>query len=189
MAARLLRSRAATIFDMSVINILGLSGSLRRSSSNTRVLGLIGDCCPSSTRFELFQGLDALPHFNPDVEAQGLPAEVEKLHQSLERSQALIVSCPEYAHGLPGTFKNALDWLVCVGLDRRPVALINTSARATHAPAQLREVLKTMDGEILEQACFTLELPAQSSSDQLEAAKSGIHQCLNALFAATASSS
>lgn len=131
--------------------------------------------------FELFLGLDGLPHFNPDIEAQSTPASVQQLHRALERSEALVISCPEYAHGLPGTFKNALDWLVGVGLDQRPVAIINTSPRASHAPIQLREVLKTMDGEILEEACFTLILPQEPSSEQLEAIEEDFRRCFKAL--------
>lgn len=160
--------------------ILGLSGSLRRSSSNTRALRLVEGCLGHS-RIELFLGLDALPHFNPDIEARRIPEPVEQLRLALNRSEALVISCPEYAHGIPGTFKNALDWLVGVGLERRPIALIQTSPRATHGPVQLREVLKTMDGVILEEACFTLELPPQPSPEELEAANQIIHRCLHAI--------
>ncbi|MBV9079283.1 MAG: NAD(P)H-dependent oxidoreductase [Methylobacteriaceae bacterium] len=78
-------------------------------------------------------------------------------------ASALLVSCPEYAHGIPGAFKNALDWLVGDGrFAGMPVALWNGSPRSVHAPAQLREVLSTMAARIVDPACVTI--PVQSGA-------------------------
>lgn len=166
---------------MSTFNILALSGSLRQGSTNTRALHFVQRACPSTIYFELFLRLDRLPHFNPELEASSLVGPVESLRQALKHSDALMISCPEYAHGLPGSFKNALDWLVGVGLERRPIAIINTSPRATHAPAQLREVLRTMDGVIQEAACITLKLSQTSSEAELARAQSEVQRCLDEL--------
>jgi chromate reductase len=74
-------------------------------------------------------------------------------------SDGLIISSPEYAHGIPGVLKNALDWLVSgeefVG---KPIALFNASPRATHAQDSLVEIVTTMAGQIVPQACVTISL-------------------------------
>ncbi len=133
------------------MNVVTLCGSLRASSSNATLLAAAALVAPAGVTFERYEGLASLPPFNPDVEEDAigddrrLPAPVQALRAQVENADALLISCPEYAHGVPGTFKNALDWLV--GSTRfagTPVTLLNSSAHATHAQAQLREVLTTM---------------------------------------------
>jgi NAD(P)H-dependent FMN reductase len=102
---------------------------------------------------EIFVYADAgaLPHFNPDEQTPS-PA-VERWQALLLGCDALLIACPEYAHGLPGSFKNALDWVVgTVGLEGKPVALLNSSPRASHAADALAEVVATMGWCIVEPA-------------------------------------
>lgn len=140
------------------VDLLALSGSLRNSSSNTALLRAAAILAPDHVELTRYDRLDSLPHFDPDVEAAGrLPASVSTFRAAVARADGLVVSCPEYAHGVPGTFKNALDWLVGgEGFTDVPVALFNTSPRASHAPAQLREIVATMSGEVVESASVTL---------------------------------
>jgi NAD(P)H-dependent FMN reductase len=72
----------------------------------------------------------------------------------------LLIACPEYAHGVPGAFKNLLDWLVgSLEFPGRPVALLNTSGRGSfHAQAALREILGTMSARLLGSGCMTVPL-------------------------------
>lgn len=97
-----------------------------------------------------------LPHFNPDRE--NAPADaVIRWQALLQRSDAVMIACPEYAHGVPGSFKNALDWVVgMTGLSGMPVALINTSPRAAHAAAALAEIVTTMDWHVVEAASIRI---------------------------------
>ena len=75
-----------------------------------------------------------------------------------------MISCPEYARGIPGSFKNMLDWLVAsVEFPGKPVALINTSPRASDAQAALTLVLETMSATIIRDACITLQLLGKQS--------------------------
>lgn len=100
----------------------------------------------------LFDGVADLPHFNPDLEHPA-PAAVLRWQAQLLKADAILIACPEYAHGVPGSFKNALDWVVgTAGIEGKPVALLNSSARAVHAAAALAEVVATMGWSVLDAA-------------------------------------
>ena len=95
---------------------------------------------------------------NPELEAVAI-APVEELKQAIAKSQCLVIASPEYAHGISGVMKNALDWLVSgEEFVYKPIMLINTSPRAYHAEAALKEVLVTMSGAVIESACVSLPL-------------------------------
>ncbi len=99
-----------------------------------------------------------MPHFNPDLE-ESLPDAVLRLRRVVGSADALLISCPEYARGIPGSFKNVLDWLVSdTEFPGKPVALINTSARAHHAQAALRLILETMSARLILAASITIDL-------------------------------
>jgi chromate reductase len=107
---------------------------------------------------EHYMGLAQLPHFNPDL-LHAIPPAVSTLYEHISRSDGLLISCPEYARGIPGAFKNMLDWLVSFeSFFGMPVALYNTSERASDAQRALRLVLETMSAVIVEPACLTLNL-------------------------------
>lgn len=138
--------------------ILAFSGSLRRASSNTAVLQAAAALAPAGVRVVLYEGLGGLPHFNPDLNAAGI-REVEELRAQVKAADGLLFSTPEYAHGVPGSLKNALDWLVgCDAFIEKWVALINTSPRATVAQASLADTLRTMSSKIVAEASVTLPL-------------------------------
>ncbi len=105
----------------------------------------------------LYHGLADLLHFNPDIEE--IPLSVKDLRLQIKWADGLIISSPEYAHGIPGVLKNALDWLVSgeefIG---KPVALFNASPRAIHAQAQLTEIVTTMAGRIVPEASIAVSL-------------------------------
>jgi NAD(P)H-dependent FMN reductase len=106
----------------------------------------------------LFGRLNDLPLFNPDDEVIP-PATVERFRTQLAGADALMIASPEYAHGVTGTIKNALDWLVSFQpFAGKPVAILNASPRAHHADAALREILQTMAAVIVERASITIPL-------------------------------
>jgi len=109
---------------------------------------------------KIFDGLAALPHFNPDLDFEGavLPGPVQKLRAEIGAADALLICSPEYAHGVPGSLKNALDWLVSAPeLVHKPIGLLNVSPRSTHAYASLEETLRTMSTQLVDGA--SVELP------------------------------
>lgn len=144
------------------MQILAVSGSLRTTSKNTAILEAARLLAPPRVEIALYTGLDALPHFNPDLDTadgRGGPETVADWRERMARADALLISSPEYAHGLPGTLKNALDWLVSsVDFPGKPVALIGASARSVHAPAQLAEILRTMSARLVDEASVTIPL-------------------------------
>ena len=139
------------------MRILAISGSLRAKSLNTRVLRFAARIAIPGADLHLCDAvLDRLPHFNPDLDTDSGPAAVMSFRAQLNAAAAVVISSPEYAHGVPGTLKNALDWVVSSGeLVGKPVGLWNLSARAVHAHASLVETLRTMSALVLPEACFT----------------------------------
>jgi len=100
-----------------------------------------------------------IPAFNADIEDGDEPEPVRRFRTCIRGADAVIFSTPEYAHGIPGSLKNALDWVVGSGeLSRKPVVLLNASARGIYAQAALREVLSTMDACLMTDAELTIDL-------------------------------
>jgi len=142
---------------MESLRILALSGSLRKHSYNSAVINALKVLAPSNVEIVVGEIAD-LPLFNPDRENENI-SPLENLKKSLDESSGLILATPEYAHGISGPLKNALDWLVSgVEFPYKPVMLINTSPRASHAQTHLREVLITMSGNIIEKAYVSIPL-------------------------------
>ena len=140
------------------MNILGLSGSLRAGSINSTLLRAAGGIAPSDIKVSIFQRLGELPLFNPDLEMSP-PANVITLYRAVVEADALLIASPEYAHGVSGTIKNALDWLV--GFEPfagKCVAVLNASPRSHHADDALRETLRTMATVIVEPASISIPL-------------------------------
>jgi NAD(P)H-dependent FMN reductase len=141
------------------MKIVAISGSLRAASHNTAVLEAIRRLAPPDVAIELFDGIGKLPFFNSDLEADRLPGEVAAFRKIIGEADGILISSPEYAKGVSGVMKNALDWLVgSHEFPAKPVALINTSPRATHALAALTLALETMSANLVEDASLTLPL-------------------------------
>ena len=151
--------------------VLTISGSLRHGGSSTALLDAAALLAPPGMMLEAYRGLASLPAFNPDLDtgdATLLPHEVAELHRAVGRADALIVSSPEYAHGVPGSLKNALDWLVgSLEFPGKPVALLMASSRATYARAQLLETLRTMSARIVDGASVTIDVPRGATADSI----------------------
>jgi chromate reductase, NAD(P)H dehydrogenase (quinone) len=146
------------------MKVVGLSGSLRETSSNTALLRALPRLSPD---IELLRfDIDRLPHFSPDRDVDPLPAAVQELRAAIEGCDALAISSPEYAHGVPGSLKNALDWLVSATevLDKRVLLICAAPGAAPFAHAALLEVLKTMSLPVVDAGAHRF------SSAQLDAA-------------------
>jgi len=140
------------------MNVLALPGSLRAASINTALCRAAARLVPPGLHIVVCGDLGSLPLFNPDLEASP-PRTVVRFRAAIGFADALLVASPEYAHGISGVMKNALDWLVSYeGFVAKPVALINTSARARHAHESLLEVLKTMSATVIQEASVTVPL-------------------------------
>lgn len=143
---------------MSIVRILAISGSLRATSLNSALLRAVAGLAPADIYIELFTELGNLPLFNPDLEITDLPP-VAHFHARLLEADGVIIASPEYAHGVTGVMKNALDWMVgSEAFVNKPVALLNASPRATIAQASLKETLTVMSAQVVEAASITLPI-------------------------------
>jgi NAD(P)H-dependent FMN reductase len=175
------------------LQLLALSGSLRSKSSNTELLRAAAALAPDDVDVVLYDGIGELPHFNPDLEDE-LPRSVVDFRSRVAAASGLLISSPEYAHGVPGSFKNALDWLVGgPEFVYKPVALFNTSPRASHAQESLAETIRTMSGRIIPEASLSLPLLGQRLGAEEIIARpelaNGIRRALSAFVAAVGSAS
>jgi NAD(P)H-dependent FMN reductase len=143
----------------SVVRLLALSGSLQAGSTNTAVLRIAQNRAAEGIEVVLFDRLADVPPFSPDVD----PASpvVDEWRALVRGADGLLIATPEYAHGLPGVLKNALDWLVGTGeLYGKCVAILSAephAARAVHARADLERTLRAQGAEVV--ASETLAVP------------------------------
>jgi chromate reductase, NAD(P)H dehydrogenase (quinone) len=141
------------------VNFLAISGSLRASSSNTTLLRALPLVADPRVVFTFSAPLDRLPYFNPDVEESKLPASIADWRVQIRDHDALVLCSPEYAHGVPGVLKNALDWLVGgMEIVGKPIAVLNTSLPSTTAHTSLLETLTVMGGRVIPEASVGLVL-------------------------------
>ncbi len=127
------------------VNILGISGSLRPGSTNAQVLQAISRLLPATARLTLFEGLDDLPHFSPERDTENVLPAVQALREAIEQAKAVVICTPEYAFGIPGVLKNALDWCVSTVLfDQKPVAAISASPGFAGGERAMASLLPTL---------------------------------------------
>jgi chromate reductase, NAD(P)H dehydrogenase (quinone) len=152
--------------------VLLVSGSLRGGSTNTALLRTAQRVAPDHIEAILYDGLDSLPHFDPDRDRVPLSPAVADLRAAIRFSDALLFCTPEYAGALPGSFKNLLDWTI--GDDQpgsiygKPVAWLNVSAAPTGAADahdSLRKVLAYAHATVVEEACLSIPVTRQMVSD------------------------
>ena len=140
------------------MRLLAVSGSLRAVSINSALLRAAARLAPAGIEVRWCPGRGELPLFNPDLEGDP-PAAVQQFRAHVAQANALLIASPEYAHGMTGTIKNALDWLVSFEpFAHKQVAVLNASPRAHHADAALREVLTTMAADIVQAASVSISL-------------------------------
>ena len=152
------------------MRILGLSGSLRRGSHNTRLLRGAGSLLPDGVELVVFDRLGEIPLFNQDDE-QAPPAAVIALKEAIAATDGVLVATPEYNHSIPGVLKNALDWasrpVAETPLRGKPAAVIGASTSlfgAVWAQAETRKVLGATGARVIDR-----ELPVPQAEDALGA--------------------
>jgi chromate reductase len=149
--------------------VLLISGSLRRGSTNSALLRTAQLVAADDMTTVLYEGLDGLPHFDPDRDRVPLPAAVDELRAAIHAADAILFCTPEYAGALPGSFKNLLDWTVGDAepgsIYEKPVAWVNVSAAPTGAAdahESLRKVLAYAHAVVVDEACVALPITRQA---------------------------
>jgi chromate reductase len=139
------------------MKILAISGSLARMSSNTELLRAAARLCDAEVI--LFEGLRDIAPFDPDLADDEAPQPVKNFRALIQNADAVLISSPEYARGVSGVLKNALDWTVPTGdLYEKPVAVFNASQVATVAFESLKEILRTAGVKLIDAASITVPL-------------------------------
>lgn len=124
------------------IQILGISGSLRSDSSNTNILKAIADLLPDYVTFKIFERLNQISSFSPGEEENDA---IKSLKEDISIAKGVIICTPEYAFGVPGTLKNALDWTVSTGeFNDKPVSAISASPLNSGGDKALASLLLTL---------------------------------------------
>jgi NAD(P)H-dependent FMN reductase len=140
------------------MNIIGVSGSLRRESTNSRLIQAAAKIGEGFLEISSTDLIGQLPLFTPDLPADQI-AVVREWTRSIKEADGLIISTPEYARGYPGALKNAFDWLVQGdGFVEKPFMFLIASERAEHSHRTLSVVLKTMSGIYVSEADATIPL-------------------------------
>ena len=142
------------------MKILAVSGSLRANSTNSALVKAMAALAPAGVDFANYEGLATLPHFSPELDTTDAPATVKNWRAQLHSAAGVMICTPEYAFGMPGSLKNALDWVVSSGeLWRKPVAAISASPSALgggKAHAALVLTLTALEAQIVEDASLTI---------------------------------
>jgi chromate reductase, NAD(P)H dehydrogenase (quinone) len=127
------------------MHILAISGSLRASSTNALLVRFLARLAPENMKIVFYEGLADLPHFTPDLDDDDPPASVRSLREQIQGVDGVIICTPEYAFGVPGTLKNALDWTVSSGdFWGKPVAAMSASPLASGGDKAHASLLLTL---------------------------------------------
>ena len=153
------------------MRVLAVSGSLRRGSHNTHLLRAAAEFAPPEIEVELFEGLDRIPAYDADLDAEGAPAEVDRLRDEWGRADAILFATPEYNGSVPGVLKNAIDWAsrprLEAALTNKSVSVVGASTGqfgAMWAQADLRKILGIAGARVVGD-----ELPVTRAHEKFDA--------------------
>src|SRR6266702_3558808 len=142
---------------MSLKKILALCGSTRKNSSNLYLIKAIAVLSKEKFEFTIFEGLENIPHFNPDLDNENPPQAVTDFRKLLKDDEGILICTPEYAMGVPDTLKNAIDLTVSsCEFSHKPVALITASSLGEKAHQSLLETLRIIESNIPETSQFLI---------------------------------
>jgi chromate reductase len=176
--------------------ILGISGSLRRGSYNTRLLEAAPELLPEGVELELFDGLKEVPPYDEDDDVEPAPDPVARLRETIAGADAVLIATPEYNASVPGQLKNALDWasrpLMTNSMRFKPVAVAGASTGAfgaVWAQGELRKVLAAMGARVVEAEVAVGHAPTRFDEEGRlvdEDIREQLAELLNVLIAAVA---
>jgi len=138
--------------------ILAISGSLRKGSSNHAILNFLAKLVPDHVEYQIYDGLALLPHFDQDLDGDIPPETVVQFRKLLFEADGIIICTPEYAYGVPGSLKNALDWTVSSGsFVDKPTLLITASLGGESAHAAMQLILGALSANVLKEAALLIQ--------------------------------
>lgn len=130
------------------IKIFAITGSTRRNSSNYKILKYISENIKTKFEIEIFEDLADISHFNPDLDTENPPKEVEAFRNKINEADGILICTPEYVFSLPGSLKNALEWCVSTTIfSDKKTGLITASASGEMGHEQLTLIMKTLEAK------------------------------------------
>lgn len=149
------------------MKILAISGSTRKASSNLNLIKSIVELSSDIFDVLIFDGLTSLPHFNPDDDNEHVSSIVLDFRRQLREADGVIICTPEYAIGVPGTLKNAIDWTVSsMEFSKKPVALITASLSGTRAHQSLLGTLLIIESRMTAHTALLIPFVKSKVSEQ-----------------------
>jgi chromate reductase, NAD(P)H dehydrogenase (quinone) len=147
--------------------IFAICGSTRQNSINLELLKIIADLEKEKIELQIFTQIDYLPHYNSDIDTpEHTPAFVANFKYKLKEADGILICTPEYAMGVPGTLKNALDWTVStMEFSQKPTALITASTSGEKGHQSLLETLKVIEAKIDEKTSLLISTPKTKIKD------------------------
>ena len=137
--------------------VFAISGSLRLGSSNHAILDALGKMMPSNITYTIYNGLSEIPAFDPGLDNDDPPAAVAAFRRQIAEADGIIICTPEYAYGVPGALKNALDWTVSsASFSVKPTALITASTGGENAHEALIKILGAIDANLINEATLLI---------------------------------
>lgn len=137
---------------MTLKKILAISGSTWKNSSNFKILKFISENINKDFDVEIFEDLESIPHFNPDLDSENPPNAVIDFRNKIAKANGVLICTPEYVFSLPGSLKNALEWCVSTTVfSNKKVGLITASASGEKAQEQLSLIMKTIEAKFNEE--------------------------------------
>jgi chromate reductase len=139
-------------------SIFAIPGSLRSGSSNHAILNHIGKLLRPDYNYFIYDSLAAIPPFDPGLDNEQPPEAVAELRSFITNADAIIICTPEYAYGVPGQLKNALDWMVSSSsFVDKPVALITASLGGEAAHAAMQLILGALSAKVIPEATLLVQ--------------------------------
>ena len=130
-------------------NVIALSGSIREKSTQKNLIAAMETLARDLFTISLFDSLSDVPHFNPDLDTEHPPEPVSLFRRRLKEADGILICTPEYAMGVPGTLKNAVDWTVSsCEFSLKPTALNTASSLGEKGHTSLMETLKIIQADV-----------------------------------------
>jgi chromate reductase len=167
--------------------VLAISGSTRKNSSNHNLIKAIAVLYNEMLEITIFESIAELPHFNPDDDNENVPNSISSFRQQLQNADGIVICTPEYAHGVPGTLKNAIDWTVSSGeFSHKPTVLITASTDGKFGHQALLETLRVIEAKNIDQLQLLIPfIKTKISKDNIitdEITLSNIKEVMNAFI-------
>ena len=148
-------------------NIIAIQGSTRTNATSNLLIEAISALYEEQLIINVYDKIASLPHFNPDDDVENVMTEVKDFRAQIQQADGILICSPEYAHGVPGTLKNALDWTVSsADFYDKPTALITASTDGSFGHTAMREILKAIGDDTSEKLQLLISFVKNKVSNQ-----------------------